>query len=520
MELLTCNIAGKPRRAQLYGRDYLVAPLTLVVPGVLNGSDGPLLYPEDELRRDPSVWNHMPLVLQHPAVEGKYISARKAEVLNKSAVGLVLHAKANGKLTAEGWFSVDDSRRVSPQLLGMLEQGQQVELSTGLRTTNEPTKGVHNGREYTAVARDYRPDHVAVLLGQTGACSIEDGCGVNVNVKANEEIVDSVDVATLNVGDRWERIFVGNGTDPKYRITRVRNVTKKEGDENLPASAYAYTPDPAKPSTWKLRIDDATHVSAAVAAIGKGFRGQKVAIPAADLPAVKKAIRAAWLKHYPKKTQKDLPPILRNEGKAMNDEERKAAIDSVMECCPDVWDQETLNELKDDQLERVQKRSEHMSQQEAVLNAATKDYTDSSGAVHKWDAEAKQWKTEVKEIVANQKKEDDAPPTADEWLDTAPAEIQSAVRNAMDIEAREKRTIVERLTANIKDEQEQAKQADRLMARSLQDLRADVELLPPTPTQTTANYAGAVGTAPVRGLDESRFASFGLPSEYLNLEEK
>src|SRR5690606_13771547 len=32
---------------------------------------------------------------------------------------------------------------------------------------------------YHSVARDYKPDHIAILPDRIGACSIADGCGVN-----------------------------------------------------------------------------------------------------------------------------------------------------------------------------------------------------------------------------------------------------------------------------------------------------------------------------------------------------
>ena len=51
--------------------------------------------------------------------------------------------------------------------------------ATGLRTSDEHVSGVHNdGRAYIAIARKYRPDHLAILLNERGACSIQDGCGV------------------------------------------------------------------------------------------------------------------------------------------------------------------------------------------------------------------------------------------------------------------------------------------------------------------------------------------------------
>lgn len=84
--------------------------------------------------------------------------------------------------------------------------------------------------------------------------------------------------------------------------------TQSVGGEDHPASDFAYVPDPDKPSTWKLPVYDSTHVSAAVAALGQGFRGKKVQIPAGDMKAVKAKVKAAYKKFYP---EKDVPPILK-----------------------------------------------------------------------------------------------------------------------------------------------------------------------------------------------------------------
>jgi len=78
--------------------------------------------------------------------------------------------------------------------------------------------------------------------------------------------------------------------------------SKTEDGNEYPASAYAYVPDPDKPSTWKLRLweDPEQKVTkpqlgrAAAALSPGGYRGQKVDIPVADLPAVKRKIRAGY----------------------------------------------------------------------------------------------------------------------------------------------------------------------------------------------------------------------------------
>lgn len=96
--------------------------------------------------------------------------------------------------------------------------------------------------------------------------------------------------------------------------------TKREGGQDFPAAAFAYVPDPSKPSTWKLRLWDdlqakesAAQVGRAIAALGAGFRGNKVSIPSNDLPAVKRKVLAAWKKVNKDKKPSETPLVLKFE---------------------------------------------------------------------------------------------------------------------------------------------------------------------------------------------------------------
>lgn len=187
LELLAANAGGKIRYATMNGREYLVAPLRLIVPGVLEGSDGKIFYSKEENAKDAAAWNGVPLVAYHPYKDGKPVSARHPEVLNAQGLGFVFGTNAADNLDAEGWFDVvatesfDRKLASTDRILPKLKAGQSIELSTGLFLQRHAEAGVFNGREYTHVARNYKPDHVAVLPDQTGACSLKDGCGVLVN---------------------------------------------------------------------------------------------------------------------------------------------------------------------------------------------------------------------------------------------------------------------------------------------------------------------------------------------------
>jgi hypothetical protein len=97
---------------------------------------------------------------------------------------------------------------------------------------------------------------------------------------------------------------------------------KTERGRKFPASDFAYVPDPDKPSTWKLRLTstpggepDPRIVGAAAAALGPGFRGQRVQIPEDVREKVKARVRAAWLAANQNKGEEDLPEILKQKTK-------------------------------------------------------------------------------------------------------------------------------------------------------------------------------------------------------------
>lgn len=180
MENFTSNFRGNTSTEILHGRRHRVVPVSMIVPGVLNGSLGPLLYPSDEIARNPEAWNGIPIVVDHPRRNGQFVSARLPGV---SSVGTVRNARIDkrGRLVAEGWFDVLKAKAADHRILQSLDAGKPVELSTGLFCDNSPSEGVYNGKAYKFIAKNYRPDHLAILLDDVGACSILDGCGVGVN---------------------------------------------------------------------------------------------------------------------------------------------------------------------------------------------------------------------------------------------------------------------------------------------------------------------------------------------------
>ena len=189
-------------REELYeGRTHVVAPVILMVEGVHNGSGGPVLYTADELSRFACAWNGRPVPVGHPKDGDEFVSCNNPNILEQQVIGQVFKAHyLDGKLRGEIWIDKAKASRISPEALGCLLAGVAMDVSTGMYNDQTKTKGTWNGEDYIAIARNLRPDHLALLPGGEGACSWKDGCGV----RANE----------TNGGDNVKRTLSPGSTDP------------------------------------------------------------------------------------------------------------------------------------------------------------------------------------------------------------------------------------------------------------------------------------------------------------------
>lgn len=555
METLITNTGKAVRTTILDGREYLVANLTLINPGVLSGSEGDIFYPPERVKQSPHVWDGIPLVLRHPKKDGRYVPVNNLSNPAQISLGFVKNASFDGKLRAEGWFDVEATRKLDEgipenhKILPRLVTGTPVELSTGLlaNTVAAAPSSSYRGRPYSRTLLDYVPDHIAILPDETGACSISMGCGVLVNSEG-AKVEEPISVITTNA------------------------MTKKEGNQDLPASAYAYVPDPQKPSTWKLRIDDVAHVGAAVAALGKGFRGQKVQIPAADRAKVKAKVRAAWRKFH-KGSKDKMPAVIANA--APDDVSYMDVIEDVREylqakfptqygpsgemtcygaCLEDVYNGFFVYEGPDDECYKqaysymdgelttdgdpvkveevttyvpVGNSNSATTTPQGARNREEATMTEREKMIAALVANCECWKGETEQalltklpddrlevlhkaltptttttttVTANTTTAAPAKPMTDqEWMASAPPKVQAAFRRATQIEEKERAYLVSQLVANVAEDRRQA--AEQYYAtKSTEDLERELSFRPTpeaAPAYTQPNWTAAAGGTPV-----------------------
>lgn len=199
----TTTTLYKIQTGSLEGRKYMIVPVVMMVEGVHSGSHGPLLHLAEELNKFPACWNGIPVMIYHPQIDGMNVSANSPEILEQS-VGKIFNTHIeDGKLKAEAWIDEQKLIAISPITVDYIREGKPLDVSVGVFSDEELGEGVYineHGEEeqYIATARNYRPDHLALLPGQRGACSWMDGCGVRVNSDSN---TDGVEVVISNINE-------------------------------------------------------------------------------------------------------------------------------------------------------------------------------------------------------------------------------------------------------------------------------------------------------------------------------
>jgi len=182
-KILTQNYQIREETYQ--GRSYLVVPVVMMKEGVHNGSQGPILHQEEELRQFTVAWNGIPVTIHHPEEDGHNVSANSPRVMERYAVGQIFNTHYNDGLRAEAWIDLQKIEGIpdGPLALSYIRAGRPLDVSVGVFNESISNEGDWNGETYEAIARGYRPDHLALLPGEQGACSWADGCGIRANKK-------------------------------------------------------------------------------------------------------------------------------------------------------------------------------------------------------------------------------------------------------------------------------------------------------------------------------------------------
>lgn len=246
------NLSNLVRHEKLEGEDHVVVPVIMFVEGVMNN----ILYSEEEFSKTPAAWNCKPVIVYHPRHNGEPVSACSPEELEARRIGIILNARWNTdkkRLEAEAWLKESRVKKVDQRVWNAIEEGKILENSTGLFLDCEEKEGEFNGKKYSSIGRNFRPDHLAVLPDQIGACSVAEGAGF-LRVNARADIPPDHRKRYLEELARHERDFCNSLLRAGIDILETNELSHEETRVQLLEALREKYKDRLNPRTGYLEI--------------------------------------------------------------------------------------------------------------------------------------------------------------------------------------------------------------------------------------------------------------------------
>lgn len=212
-ETVRVNLRYKVNNAEIRrgvvhnGRKHTIIPsYTLPDEVVMNG----LLYTHQEIEASYKGLEGTLAPLGHPTLDGTYVSANTAEAINAFHVGAFNRnvERRGNRVFVEKWLDEEYAANTEGgrKLLEALDAGEPIHTSTGIFLhADTSVNGITaNGKKYRAAATQMVMDHDAILIGEIGAATPEDGVGLLVNT------ADIEDAVPLTANEVLSKMSYGN----------------------------------------------------------------------------------------------------------------------------------------------------------------------------------------------------------------------------------------------------------------------------------------------------------------------
>ena len=220
------------RYEKIGSSSFMVVPVIMMREGVHAGSGGPAYYPPSVIGNDYQSWDGTPVMINHPFdKEGNPITVNSPEGLAQT-VGNIFNTTFDSETTilaAEARIDEGRLREVSPAAYNSIISKKPLDVSTGILPELDKTPGEWEGEAYDMTVNGWLPDHLAILPGQKGACSWEDGCGIRLNssiVLANANLSDRVNavrnaVTSMDTKGKWHYVEQVHSDHVIYQVDQV-----------------------------------------------------------------------------------------------------------------------------------------------------------------------------------------------------------------------------------------------------------------------------------------------------------
>lgn len=173
----------------------------------------------------------------------------------------------------------------------------------------------------------------------------------------------------------------------------MAGVMKTDMGMQFPAAAYAYVPDPARPSTWKVRlwedpeakVTKASAARAAQALSTTGFRGNQVQLPRDQWASVRRKVAAAWRSVHSEEEMGAMPRHLREANEQLEIGLTDHSVDIVSGMESDVLDAQT-NETEIEIAEAASGEGATLDKNEVVVTVLQPGFNRSGARYYPVDA--------------------------------------------------------------------------------------------------------------------------------------
>ena len=174
------------------GVEYIRIESTTLPPNIIMNRG---LYPSDEVEKSYKTLNRTPVTVEHPEIDGIYVSANDPEIDMDYRFGAW---NENARKMGDGRIAVDKVINVQKAL--KTDKGKRLLDRLAELESNENPRPIHtsvgvfveaealdapmtsaDGQEYSWIARNMFFDHDAILLDSVGAATPEQGTGIGVN---------------------------------------------------------------------------------------------------------------------------------------------------------------------------------------------------------------------------------------------------------------------------------------------------------------------------------------------------
>lgn len=213
------------RREKRNGRDVLIVPSATLPDDVVMND---VLYPADEIEKSYLSLNRSPAPAGHPLINNQFVSAYDPEASNIFGIGAWNEnaRRENGRVFLDKVIDVERANQSERgrKILNAIDKGEPVHTSTGLYCNLEAVSG---DADHSHVAQNIEFDHDAILIGEIGAATPEQGVGMMINASGETQQVEVIN-SVLEEAERdleWAADLAVRAVDRMERASLIDRIT-------------------------------------------------------------------------------------------------------------------------------------------------------------------------------------------------------------------------------------------------------------------------------------------------------